>query len=309
MGEIMKSKVIGLVLMLTTSITVIASTDSIDIQGCCQGECIESKVEDKEELSKASIDGVKRDSKESVNIEHNKAIIVKPDSAGRFFDYSEKVRLTLDECLDMYDYSNPIGKTHKVNETYFDDAVFLGNSRTEGLIINTGLSNTRYYAHKGLTVASVFTENVINFGKGKTTAINALKNTDFSKVYIMYGINETGWQSEAIFIDDYRKIIKEIRDTNPEAYIYVQSILPVSKKMSQSNRYINNTRISELNELLKTMCFEERVFYVDVYSDVCDSNCDLPPEGSVDGVHLTKDYCKLWLESLESHTFNTELFE
>ena len=41
-----------------------------------------------------------------------------------------------------YDFSRPVPLSEPVDDSYFDDAVFIGDSRTEGLITNTGLSNT-----------------------------------------------------------------------------------------------------------------------------------------------------------------------
>lgn len=60
-----------------------------------------------------------------------------------------------------YDYSAPVPESPKTDSTWFDDAVFIGDSRTEGLILNTGLNNAIEYTHKGLMVDTVFTKPVI----------------------------------------------------------------------------------------------------------------------------------------------------
>ena len=72
-----------------------------------------------------------------------------------------------------------------MDTTYFDDAVFIGDSRTEGLFLNTSLSNTTFFAHMGLMVDTVFTRPLFNVDGEKVPVMDALKATDFSKVYIM----------------------------------------------------------------------------------------------------------------------------
>ena len=201
-----------------------------------------------------------------------------------------------------YDFSQPVPESETVDNSYFADAVFLGDSRTEGLIINTGLVEPTTYAYKGLMVDTVFTEPVVNYNGSKIAVMDALKNTSFSKVYIMFGINETGWLYDSYFVDKYEEIIDEIREINPDAIIYIQEILPVSAEVSDTHSYISNERIEELNLLLKDIADRKQVYYVDTVTAVSDSYGNLPDEAATDGIHLTRDYCEKWLEYLKSHT-------
>ena len=114
-----------------------------------------------------------------------------------------------------YDFSAPVPESSPVEDSYFDDAVFIGDSRAEGLILNTGLTNATAHVHKGLTVDTVFTEPVINKDGQKLSVMDALKSTQFSKVYIMLGINETGWVYSQIFQSKYGDIIDGIRRSIP----------------------------------------------------------------------------------------------
>lgn len=106
-----------------------------------------------------------------------------------------------------YDFSLPVPVSAPVENNYFDDAVLIGDSRTEGLLLNTGLSNATSYAYQGLMVDTVFTKPVINKDGQKLSVIDALKSTSFSKVYIMLGINETGWVYSQVFQQKYGEII------------------------------------------------------------------------------------------------------
>ena len=189
-----------------------------------------------------------------------------------------------------------------VDLNYFDDAVFIGDSRTEGLFINTGLSNATFLTHQGLTVDEVYTKKVVNFNGQKTTVMDALSRVSFQKVYIMLGINETGWVYDNIFIEKYGEIIDGIRAINPDAVIYVQSILPVTNEVSATHDYIRNEKIDTYNQLLQDMAEEKGVYYLNVAEAVADSDGSLPESAAADGIHLKKEPCQVWLTYLREHT-------
>lgn len=201
-----------------------------------------------------------------------------------------------------YDYARPVPESDGVGNEYFNDAVFIGNSRTEGLILNTGLSNAIAYTYKGLMVDTVFTKPVIYKDGEKLSVMEALKTTDFGKVYLMFGINETGWKYEEVFIRQYGKMIDEIKEINPEALIYIQEILPVTEEVSEAHSYVKNEKIDEYNTLLCKLAEEKQVYYVDTANAVAGSDGFLPEDAAVDGIHLKKSYCEKWLEYLKTHT-------
>ncbi len=201
-----------------------------------------------------------------------------------------------------YDFSRPVPLSEPVDDSYFDDAVFIGDSRTEGLITNTGLSNTTAYTYKGLMVDTVFTKPVIRRGENRVSVMDALKTTSFSKIYIMFGINENGWPYNDVFIHKYEEIIDAVREINPDAVIYVQEIMPVTNQVSATHSYIRNGKIAEFNRLLRQMAQEKQVYFIDTASAVAASDGSLPADAAFDGIHLKKDYCKKWLDYLKSHT-------
>lgn len=188
----------------------------------------------------------------------------------------------------------------EVDNSFFDDAVFIGDSRTEGFMIYEDVNATSY-THKGLMVDTIFTSPVITQDGEKITVMEALKNTSFNKVYIMLGINETGWQSSYFFIQKYGEIIDEIKKINPDAIIYVESILPVSEKVSMNHSYIKKAKIDEYNVLIKEMVKEKGVYYLDISSAVANEAGYLPEDAATDGIHLNKKYCDKWLQYLKTH--------
>ncbi len=188
----------------------------------------------------------------------------------------------------------------EIADTYFDDAVFIGDSRTEGFMIYENIDAT-FYTHKGLMVDTIFTNPVITEDGEKITIMDALTKDSFNKVYIMLGINETGWQSSSLFIKKYGEIIDSIKKINPNAIIYVESILPVSEEVSLNHDYIKKSKINEYNDLLKEMTKEKGVYYLDISSSVANEQGYLPDDAATDGIHLNKNYCDKWLQYLKTH--------
>lgn len=203
-----------------------------------------------------------------------------------------------------YDFSAPVPESDPAADSYFDDAVFIGDSRTEGLFLNTGLYNTGAisYAYKGLMVDTVFTKPCIKRDGQMLSVAEVLRSTEFAKVYIMLGLNETGWVYSQVFQEKYGELIDSIREIDPEAVIYVQGIMPVSEEVSATHGYITNSRIDEFNGLLRELAEEKQVYYVDTGSAVASEDGSLPEGAAADGIHLNKDYCEKWFDYLKIHT-------
>ena len=190
----------------------------------------------------------------------------------------------------------------QVADSYFDDAAFIGDSRTQGLQLYTGLPNATFYATQGLMVDTFFSKKFVKAGGGKITIPDAMKNQTFKKVYIMLGVNELGWAYEKVFIQKYGEVVDKVKELQPDAKIYVQSILLVTKAKSDGDAIYNNTKISRYNELIEQMCREKGVTYLHVADAVGLDNGALPAGSATDGVHLNREYCYKWLDYLKTHT-------
>lgn len=193
------------------------------------------------------------------------------------------------------------------DENYFHDAIFVGDSRTEGFMLNNGImADIKSYTHKGLTVDSIFTSRVINKNGRKITIMDALRESEFSKIYLMLGINETGWPYNDVFISHYAKVIDEIKKINPDCIIYIQSIIPVSEKVSSTHKYLKNSKIKEFNSLIEKMADEKQVYYLNVSEALVNDLGVLPEEAAVDGVHLNKEYCIKWFLYIKNHVIGVK---
>lgn len=199
--------------------------------------------------------------------------------------------------------SRLVGESEAVDLSYFDDAVFIGDSRMEGFKLYAGLGNASYLTSVGATVDTVSTKATERLSSGaKVSIMDALAQKSFTKVYLMLGMNELGWVYPDLFAEHYGALIDQIRQIQPDAVIYIESILPVTQAKDDEGYYVNNDRINQYNELLMELAEEKEVWYLDVSEAVEDENGKLPADISFDGVHLKPEGCKTWLTYLTTHT-------
>lgn len=193
--------------------------------------------------------------------------------------------------------------TTKIDESYFDDAVFIGDSRTEGFGMYTGLKKATFYAEKGLKVDTIFENKSVKIDGSKMTIVDALKKQSFGKVYIMLGVNELGWIYGDVFIDKYVKLIEEIKKAQPDAEIYIQSIIHINRdKVKNPPSYYSNKLINERNKLIKAMAKEQKVHYIDINKVLTNDSGELYKDASTDGIHLNLKYCNIWKDYLLENT-------
>lgn len=177
----------------------------------------------------------------------------------------------------------------------FDNVVFIGNSRFVSFK-NYGLCKN-VYAVVGLTVDTIFTKSA----SGSNVAIiDELYGKSYDKIVLMMGDNECGWPNLDIFIERYEKVIDAIKARAPGSEIYIHAVLPVSAEASAKNNYgCNNNAINSLNAKVKQLCAEEGIIFIDQPSCLKASDGSLLPEAASDGIHLSKSYAEIWLNSLK----------
>ena len=186
----------------------------------------------------------------------------------------------------------------QVDESYFDDALFIGDSRTVGLRDYTDLSeHADFYCETSLTIQKILTENFPGLG----TIEEALAGKAYGKIYIMLGINELGLGTTENFMEKYTEVVDFLCEKAPHARIFVQGIMRVTGKKHHSDAIFNNNNINARNNAIATLADNEQIFYIDVNEVVCDEEGHLNTEYTYDQLHLLGMYNDLWKQFLMSH--------
>lgn len=191
-----------------------------------------------------------------------------------------------------------------VEDDYFADAVFIGDSRTVGMFEYGGLEEiATFYASKGLTIYELFDVPIVGVPgqKQKITIEEALSSRQFAKIYLMVGINEMGTGTVDTFLAKYREVLERLRDLQPDAVIFVQGIIKVTAKRSNQGDYITNEGIEARNQGLSLLADDVNIYYLDVNPFLCDEAGGMEESYTFDGVHLKAQYIPIWKEFLKVH--------
>lgn len=201
----------------------------------------------------------------------------------------------------------PIVSYMTVENQYFDDAVFIGDSRTRSLQLYADLGNATFLADTGLTIYTVLDKKITpSTMTTKTTVRDYLSRHRFKKIYLMLGVNELGTGTAASFAETYRKTLETIRELQPDAIIYVQAIIHISKAKHGEGTYINNNTIIERNEALRALADNVHIFWLDANPVLCSDNGFLIDSYTFDGVHLQAKYVSVWTDWLKQHAVITQ---
>ena len=206
----------------------------------------------------------------------------------------------------LYDFSQPAPERAAVDNSYFDDAAFIGDSRTDGFMIYSGIGTGKNLTSNGLSIFKLAEKKALTIDGKKYTLLEALALEEYQKVYLSLGVNELGYYDDNGFFASYCTAIDEIRRLQPNAVIYIQGLIPLNEGQIEEhngNRYnLTNDHLRVFNDLMRQAAEEKQVVFLDLYSEFVNENNELPEEASRDGVHLSKEYCQRWLAYLKTHT-------
>ena len=188
-----------------------------------------------------------------------------------------------------------------VEQSYFDDALFIGDSRTVGLCDYSGCNNATYYASIGLTVYDMFDKPIVDENGTKITIEQALSEHKFGKIYLMIGINEMGTGTIDSFMDAYQNAVSHLQELQPDAIIFVEGIMYVKQEKSESDPIFNNPNIKARNDRIAHLADNRKIFYIDVNEVVTDETGNLNPAYTYDEVHLLGKYYSIWTDFLLKH--------
>ncbi len=210
----------------------------------------------------------------------------------------------------VYDFSQPVPEGEPVENSYFQDAAFIGDSRTDGFLIYSGIGCGENLTSNGLSIFQLAEKKVLKRGGTSYTLLEVLAQKEYGKVYLSLGINELGIYNDKGFYQAYCDAIDRIRESQPNAVIYIQGLIPLNEDVIRETGgkdYLRNDRLLVYNDLMKRVAMEKQVAFLDLNPVFTDETGQLPADASRDGVHLRGEYCKRWLEYLKTHTvdYNT----
>lgn len=198
-------------------------------------------------------------------------------------------------------FSPRLSEQEPVDDSFFADSAFLGNSLVRGLGLYGGLTSGDFYAITSTSVVNVDMYKDTKLQNGANgTLLEALCENPHDRIYVLLGVNEISFEPD-YFIELYSQMLDKIEEQEPEAEIYIMGLTPVTEEKSGEGDLFSMERISRYNEALFALAEEREYRYVDLVEALADETGYLPEEQSIDGIHMTQEKYEQWADYLRTH--------
>ena len=182
--------------------------------------------------------------------------------------------------------------------SYFDDALFIGDSITTGLYLYGYLDQSLVYAKLGLAPSTALDSEI----DGETID-SKIKTNNPKKIYIMLGTNSVGYADGSYLADCMGELVNHISKVS-KAKVYVLSIPPVTYYAEADyDNALTTDAINEYNSALKNVINGTKAKFLDLHSVLT------APDGyyyeeyhELDGIHFMGSTYQVMLSFLEKHS-------
>lgn len=221
--------------------------------------------------------------------------------------------LDIEEDYNAIDYvadsSSVLPETENAGDAYLQETLFIGDSNTVRLYNNGLITLQQYCAKEGLTIQNATTTKFVNFKKDPKayTIAEAVAKMKPRRVVITLGTNNASESaSKEDFIDSYRKLITDIKNSYSYTDIIINSIPPVPKQHGKYSS-ISQKTIDSFNMALMELCEEMDCKFLNSAEALKDeTGYGQAGYYSRDDIHLTLSGAKALLDYCATHAYKTE---
>ena len=206
----------------------------------------------------------------------------------------------------------------KVSLEYFRDALFIGDSVTEGLAIYPPVNTVATVFGIRSASPQTFLNNGSVYDHGRKVEVpavwDAIAATSPGKIYIMLGTNSiVGNPEDDSFLHYYDELLTKISQTFPGVPVYVQSVSPVTKACAEYNTNYSLSRLHTLNNKVAQLALAHGYYFVDMHEALAGDDGYLPDSlaasltNPASGMHMNPDGYAQWIDYLQRHTVYSPL--
>ena len=217
-------------------------------------------------------------------------------------DTSAEPETEVDDRISEYIDSPAVvqKQTTAVDDSFFADSVFIGDSRMMGFRNSSGITQGTFLTSVGLNTNSM-SDQVIASSEGNISVYQGLSGRQNDKIYLMLGTNDLGYYPWENFKPNFSNIIQQFHKLQPNATIYVCSVIYVDESKTTTS-YNNNDNVRKVNGYQLEVCEEEDYcYYLNLNEIFTNGYGSLLEDASSDGIHFYEPYCKQMLTYLKSY--------
>ena len=217
--------------------------------------------------------------------ERNKAV-TEPEMTEQIPVETQKtVELMVTEPREWTDTAPTEANYNEITEEWFDDALFIGDSRTVGLRDYARLGKADYFCNVGMSVFGVLEARESDESFEETDLVGLLRQKKYNKIYISLGLNDSGAPLD-LLMDAYHTLLRTVREEQPQAVVILQAMITVDRKKASSEWYFAIDNLKMIDGAIRDFADGKQVLYIDANTHFADEEGYLPDGKAWDGCHF-----------------------
>lgn len=199
--------------------------------------------------------------------------------------------------------------------TYFNDACISGDSITYIMFQWEGqydmLGEPLFLVRGGTSINGFVRQYKLIYYQGVEMLLeNAVAQAGVKKLFIMLGQNDLSYMTIEDTMANWAILVERLREKSPDLEIYIESCIPEWRDNGADNS--KNETIAECNRQLEAFCYENDVYFWDIWPYAVDHEDKMPttylsPDGS--NIHMNEEGCYSWMQALRAYAILEELRE
>lgn len=180
-----------------------------------------------------------------------------------------------------------------VDSSWFDNTLFIGDSRVVGLREYARSGNADYFCGVGMTVYGCWGEEHWDRNVSKQKLESLLTSKQYDKIIINFGLNEAGYPDNSFKIA-YKSVVDKIRQLQPDAKIILQGIMSVTRGKANDGYWMTPSHLAKRSAYIASLADGVNIFYIDCNEYFTDSEGYLYKSLTNDGYHPTGAGYRHW---------------
>lgn len=197
----------------------------------------------------------------------------------------------------------------RVDMSYFDDALFVGDSLTQGFLTYTanGFENASFAAYIGASPRTFINGTAQNAAGETVRPMDEILAANAKKVYILLGTNALETSTDEAFLKYYGDFLDLLLEQLPaDTVFYLQSIPPASAEKAAADEKFALSRIQSVNDGIAQLAYSRGMHYVDLTAALSDETGALRADYAAgDDLHMNAQGYGAWREVLITHTVHS----
>ncbi len=208
--------------------------------------------------------------------------------------------------LDFYDYYSPVPWGEYVDDSYYETAMFAGDSRMGSLYLFGDIENGDIHYVTSLNLLYIDVMQVDD-REDEITLYELLDQTRKENVYLLFGINEIRNPNFVAFGEQFQDIITMLRTNNPNVNIYII--------LAYHPDYISNLpepalseHLLDLNTTLIDLAIRNHVYYLNPDNGMNDEEGTIIDDYVADGLHFTYEGTQAFKDYIATHVVRRDVY-